>query len=133
MSKRRRSKHIVLALIGAAALPACTPVAQQRAVHDRYASLEDCSADWGRPEVCDRDDDNRPSAGYFGSHGGVFYRGPSYPEGGRPQAQSEARSEAVRLGALDALAPGAGNHAIEQSVPTRGGFGASAHHFGRLG
>jgi uncharacterized protein YgiB involved in biofilm formation len=131
MAKRRRSQHIVLALIGAAALPACTPVAQQRAVHDRYASREDCAADWGRPEVCDQDDDSRPMAHVGGPR--VVYRGPSYPEGDRPQAQYEARKEALRLGALDAMAPGAGNHAIEQSVPTRGGFGASAHHFGRLG
>ena len=26
-----------------------------------------------------------------------------------------------------------GTHAIEQSVPSRGGFGSSAHFFGRLG
>jgi len=131
MARSRRSQSIALVLIGAAALPACTP-APQRVVHDRYASLEDCSADWGRPEVCDQDNDNRPLAGHFGGPTTV-YRGPSYPEGDREQAQYLARRQAVQLGALDPTAPRAGTHAIEQSVPSRGGFGSSAHFFGRLG
>jgi uncharacterized protein YgiB involved in biofilm formation len=131
MSKLRRSKQIVLVWIGAAALPACTP-APPRAVHDRYASLEDCTADWGRPEVCDQDNDSRPG---WGNGGGplFFYRGPSYPEGDRGPAQLQARTEAIRLGALDPAGPSIGSHAIAQSVPTRGGFGASAHVFGGRG
>jgi len=128
----------VLVWIGAAALPACTPA--PRVVHDRYASLEDCSADWGRPEACDQDTDTRPfdgsgNGGIGGGGGGphFFYRGPSYPEGDRREAQFEAQRVALRLGALDPASPAGGNHAIEQSVPTRGGFGASSHFFGRLG
>jgi uncharacterized protein YgiB involved in biofilm formation len=131
MSKLRRSRQIVLVWIGTAALPACTP-APPRAVHDRYASLEDCTADWGRPEVCDQDKDNRLWwSNSSGPH--VFFRGPSYPEGDRGPAQLQARSEALRLGALDPAAPGAVSHAIAQSVPTRGGFGSSAHVFGGRG
>jgi uncharacterized protein YgiB involved in biofilm formation len=130
MSKLRRSKQIALVLIGTAALPACTP-APPRVVHDRYASLDDCSADWGRPEVCEQDDANRPRSGGTGPL--IWYRGPSYPEGDRGQAQGEARREAFRIGALDSAAPAFGNHAIEQAVPSRGGFGSSAHFFGRLG
>jgi uncharacterized protein YgiB involved in biofilm formation len=129
MSKLRRSKQIALVLIGTAALPACTP-APPRVVHDRYASLEDCSADWGRPEVCDRDND---SHGWSGTGPRIAYRGPSYPDGDRGQAQYEARREAYRVGALDAAAPSPGNRAIEQAVPSRGGFGSSARFFGRLG
>ena len=131
MLKRHRSQRIVLVLIGAAALPACMPVTQ-RVVHDRYASREDCSADWGRPDVCDRDDDSRALAGSFGGPR-INYRGPSYPEGGREGAQYEARRQALQLGALDTAPLRVGTHAIEQSVPSRGGFGSSAHFFGRLG
>jgi len=130
MSTSRRTRHIALVLIGTAALPACMP-AGQRVVHDRYASQEDCSADWGRPEVCDQEDSRSLTGGYGGP--GIFYRGPSYPQGDRPVAQFEARQQAFRLGALDATSPSFGNHAIEQSVPSRGRFGSSAHSFGRLG
>jgi uncharacterized protein YgiB involved in biofilm formation len=131
MSRPRRSRTIALVLIGTTALPACMPAAP-RVVHDRYASLADCSADWGRPEVCDRDDDSRPLPGNYGGPR-VVYSGPSYPLGDRGQAQYEARTQALQLGALQATAPGTGNRAIEQSVPTRAGFGSSAHFFGRLG
>jgi uncharacterized protein YgiB involved in biofilm formation len=131
MSKSRRTRRIALVLIGTAALPACMP-AGPRVVHDRYASLEDCSADWGRPDVCDQEQNRSSLAGTYGGPR-IFYRGPSYPEGDRPVVQFEARQQAFRLGALDATSPGFGNHAIEQSVPSRGGFGSSAHSFGRLG
>jgi uncharacterized protein YgiB involved in biofilm formation len=130
MRKVRRSQRIALVLIGAATVPACTP-APQRVVHDRYASLQDCAADWGRPEVCDQDD-NRPLAGQFGGPR-ILYRGPSYPQGDREEAQYQARRQAIQLGALDPASPRSGTHAIEQAVPSRGGFGASAHFFGRLG
>ncbi len=130
MSKRRRSREVALVLIGAAAIPGCMP--EPRVVHDRYASLEDCAADWGRPEVCNRDDDRRPLPGNYGGAPRVIYSGPSYPEGDRPFAQSEARQQAVRLGAMNVAAPVTPGHALD-SVPARGGFGSSAHFFGRLG
>lgn len=130
MSKLRRSRQIALVLVGTAALPACAP--PPRVVHDRYASLADCSADWGRPQVCDQDQDTRPAPGYGGGPY-IFYRGPSYPEGDRGEAQNQARSQAILIGALDPGAPVGGNHALAQSIPTRGGFGASAHFFGAGG
>jgi uncharacterized protein YgiB involved in biofilm formation len=130
MSLRRRSHRIALVLIGTVALPACTPDTPS-VVHDRYASLNDCSADWGRPEVCDREDGTRPS--YGGVGGGIFFRGPSYSAGGREQAQIQALDQARRVGVLDQAATGLSNHAIEHGVPSRGGFGALAHTFGRLG
>ena len=130
MPKRRRSREVALVLIGAAALPGCMP-GEPRIVHDRYASLEDCAADWGRPEVCDLDDGRRPLPGNVGfSH--VIYSGPSYPEGDRVAAQNEARGQALRLGALNLAAPGTAGHAID-SVPARAGFGSSAHFFGGRG
>jgi uncharacterized protein YgiB involved in biofilm formation len=131
MSKYRRSHRIVLVLIGTAALPACLPDSQ-RAVHDRYASLEDCSADWGRPEVCDREDNRSPLAGNFGGPR-IMYRGPDYPADNRWGAQYQARDQARLVGALDQNALVPGNRAIEAAVASRGGFGASAHSFGRLG
>lgn len=132
MSRRRRSHRIVLVLIGAAALPACTPRDASYAVHDRYASLEDCSADWGRPEVCEQDSDNRPLPASYSGGPHLIYRGPSYPLGAREDAQVEARQRAYELGAPRIAAP-AQSLALEHSVPSRGGFGASAHSFGRLG
>ncbi len=129
MSERRRSQRIVLVLIGTVSLPACSPDTRG-VVHDRYASLQECSADWGRPDVCDQDDDRRPSS--LGGPG-IFYRGPNYPIGYRDEAQYQARRQALQLGQLDPAAPATGNHAIEQAVPSRGGFGSSAHSFGRLG
>ena len=131
MSKPRRSRQLALVLIGTVALPGCTPDTQ-RAVHDQYASLEDCAADWGQPEVCDRDDKNAPLAGNFGGPRIVF-RGPNYPADDRPGAQYEAREQARALGSLDPNAVGFGNRAIAPAVPSRGGFGGSAHFFGRLG
>jgi uncharacterized protein YgiB involved in biofilm formation len=131
MSERRRSQRIVLVLIGTVSLPACAPDTHG-VVHDRYASLQECSADWGRPEVCDQDKDSRPLPSAFGGPR-IAFRGPNYPVGYREEAQYEARRQALQLGALDMSGRGAANHAIEQAVPSRGGFGSSAHFFGRLG
>jgi uncharacterized protein YgiB involved in biofilm formation len=134
MAIRRRSRSIALALIGTVGLPACMPNAPD-IVHDRYASLEDCSADWGRPEVCDRDDAAHPSssAPWRTGGSGFVFRGPNYPAGERQEAQFQAREQAYRSGVLSAFGPEPGTRAIEHAVPSRGGFGSSAHTFGRLG
>jgi len=120
MLKRHRSQRIVLVLIGAAALPACMPVTQ-RVVTDRYASLEDCSADWVGPDVCDRDDESRPLAGNFG--GLAYLSEPELPRGRPRGAQYEARRQACNSARVDMSPLRVGTHAIEQSVPSRGGFG----------
>ena len=57
--------------------------AAQDLVQDNYRSLEDCQADWGRPEWCERVADSR-------SRSGFAYRGPSYSAGSRASAQSQA-------------------------------------------
>jgi hypothetical protein len=137
MSVRRSSRQIMLVLIGTAALPACSPTPAP--VHDRYASLEDCTADWGRPEACDREPASGTAAGGTGggpwSGRGFVFRGPDYRAGDRALAQYEARDAAVRLGALQSFEAGPTSHAIEHAVPSasRGGFGSLSHVFGRLG
>jgi hypothetical protein len=137
MPTRRSSQRIFLVLIGTAALPACSPSAPP-AVHDRYASLEDCTADWGRPEACEREPTAAaPTAGGGGQWSGRSYvfRGPDYRAGDRAPAQYEARDEARRFGSLQAFDEGPSSHAIEHAVPSpsRGGFGSMARAFGRLG
>jgi uncharacterized protein YgiB involved in biofilm formation len=131
----RRSKHIALVLIGSATLPGCfsnSPVP----VHDRYASIEDCAADWGRPEACQGD--QAASGGTAGAGTGgprIYFRGPDYLSGDRAQAQYDARTQAQHAGRLQAFEGGPSSHAIEHAIPSvsRGGFGASSHFFGRLG
>jgi hypothetical protein len=143
---RRRSRHIVLVLIGAASLPACSP-SPPAIVHDRYASLDDCAADWGRPEDCDAENaaatsiGPRPGNGLgFGSPSRFLFRGPDYAVGERQDAQSRAREQAYRSGLLSELQAGPSSRAIEHAVPSigragpsRGGFGSMSHLFGRLG
>jgi uncharacterized protein YgiB involved in biofilm formation len=131
MSRRRRSQRIALVLIGTVALPACTP-GGPRVVHDQYTSLEDCSADWGRPEVCDRQEQTGLVAGNFGGPR-ILFRGPDYVADDRMGAQYQAREQARALGSLDPSASGFGNRAIQAAVPSRGGFGASSRVFGSLG
>lgn len=144
----RRSRQITLVLIGAAALPGCSP-GGPTIVHDRYASLEDCTADWGRPESCDREDSPPPRAGVSwgggggwggpGTGGGVVFRGPDYPVGERSESQLRALRSVVPGGSPGAMPSGPVTHAIEHAVPSlsaapsRGGFGSMSHFFGRLG
>jgi len=140
---RRRSRQIVLVLIGAAGLPGCSPH-PPAIVHDRYASLDDCTADWGRPEQCDREDSNAAPIGIwpgngpgngagFGSPGRILFRGPDYAVGERQQSQYRAREQAYRSGMLSEMPAGPSSLAIEHAVPSRGGFGSMSHLFGRLG
>jgi uncharacterized protein YgiB involved in biofilm formation len=138
----KRSSQITLVLIGTAALPACSP-GGPTIVHDRYASLEDCTADWGRPESCDREDPAAVSPyGGTGSGGGwnggnpigrILFRGPDYPVGERMESQFRALQGASRSGVSGALPSGPTSHAIEHAVPSRSGFGSMSHFFGRLG
>jgi uncharacterized protein YgiB involved in biofilm formation len=141
---RRRSRHIVLVLIGAASLPACSP-SPPAIVHDRYASLDDCAADWGRPDDCETENAAATRIGQgpgngFGSPGRFLFRGPDYAVGERQDAQFRAREQAYRSGLLSELQAGPSSRAIEHAVPSieragpsRGGFGTMSHLFGRLG
>src|SRR5262245_4075046 len=130
---RRASTRITLVLIGAAALQGCgtepdtTPRAQ-----DTYLSLDDCAADWGRPEYCERQDVST-SAGRS-----TFFHGPVYFPPYRDSAQAEARDAARRAGGAPLVSDAPSNRSIGRTTlsapsggsPTaRGGFGSSARTF----
>ena len=125
MAGRRASREITLVLIGAAALAGCSqqPTSMTR---DHYASLEDCAADWGRPENCDR----VQSSGY---HGFPFiFMGPGYSAGLRESARANALNDARRSGSA-LIDPSRQGRAIGKATvpaPTaRGGFGSSSRSY----
>jgi hypothetical protein len=141
---RRASRNITLVLIGSAAsLAACSPDIEPSYQRDHYASVEDCAADWGRPESCE------PAAGSAlnqgGTGSGYYYRGPIYSSGFRNNAQAAAREQARSEGrAISNLAPS--DRSVARSGPTtrsstssggmrssgptaRGGFGSSSRSF----
>ena len=126
--RRRMSRRITLVLIGTAALAGCNPETPKMA-RDHYASLEDCAADWGRPENCDR----VQSSGYTG--GGYIFRGPPYAAANRGAARQEAFEEAQRRGRPGLVDPARQGRAIGSAVePTaRGGFGARSRSFSSFG
>ena len=127
MKRRRSSTRITLVLIGAAALSACEQQAPKLA-RDHYASIEDCAADWGRPENCDR----VQSSGYAFP---FIFRGPAYAQANRSAARSEALEEAQRLGRPGATDPSRAGRAIGSAIePTaRGGFGARSRAYSSFG
>src|SRR3954466_15060296 len=108
---RRRSAHITLVLLGAAALAACGDSADRR---DLYASKQDCVQDWGDEKKCEAappgTTSSRPHSG-----GGYFY-GPAYSSG---TYRSGSSVGPVR----------SGSRAVSSGSVSRGGFGhsASAH------
>jgi uncharacterized protein YgiB involved in biofilm formation len=128
MTRRRAPNHITLVLIGAAALAGCSQEAPKMA-RDHYATLEDCAADWGRPENCDR----VQSSGY----GAVpfIFRGPAYAMNSRPAARGEAIEEAQRAGRSGLVDPSRQGRAIGSAMePTaRGGFGTRSRSYSSFG
>lgn len=110
---RKRSAHITLVLLGAAALAACD---DQNGRRDLYASKQDCVQDWGEQTKCEPAPDSANTTGRSHSGGGYFW-GPMYygnslrPGGASSSALSPARS---------------GSRAIGTSSVSRGGFGSSA-------
>jgi hypothetical protein len=96
---------------------------------DHYASLEDCAADWGRPDYCDR----VQSSGY--PSGGWIFRGPAYALGNRGTARAEAMDEARSAGRPAFVDPGRAGRSIGSAMePTaRGGFGARSRSFSSSG
>jgi len=119
MKRRRCSTQITLVLIGTAALGGCS---QQQAplARDQYASAEDCAADWGRVESCERVQSS-------GIPGGFLFWGPAYAAGARGSALNDAR----RAGNPNLVDPARQGRSIGSSpVPTaRGGFGSSSRSF----
>lgn len=147
-SPRRASRRITLVLIGsAAALAACAPDAPPTYQRDHYLSLQDCEADWGRPEACEPASGNALAAnggggsasGGTGGGGGYYFRGPIYSTGYRNDAQTAWREMARADGRpVASLAPS--DRSVARSGPasrpvasgsstSRGGFGSSARSF----
>ncbi|MEG1834361.1 MAG: hypothetical protein RR101_13320 [Burkholderiaceae bacterium] len=128
MKKRSRSSaQIALVLIGVGGtLAGCSQQTPQEVTRDRYATLEDCAADWGRPEACDADKASAPRAG-----GMPFFLGPMYPFGFRGNAQAAAWGEAHRLGRTPAPGVMPADRSIGRtpSMTQRGGFGSSGSRF----
>jgi len=119
MSRRRSSTQITLVLIGTVTLGGCSQQSTPSA-RDQYASLEDCAADWGRPESCER----VQSSGY---PGGFLFWGPLYAASARSNALNDARRNANP----SFVDPARQNRAIGSSkAPTsRGGFGSSSRSY----
>ena len=95
MSNRRRaSARITLVLIGSVAVVGCAPK-PTAIVSDHYASREECAADWGAPDYCER----VAVTGAGGSGGHVYFRGPTYYPGSRDrlQQQIDRAAGAVRI------------------------------------
>lgn len=126
--KRRAPNSITLVLIGSAALAGCSQDPPKMA-RDHYATLEDCAADWGRPDSCDR----VQSSGYPG--GAFIFRGPPYAVANRDAARQGAIAEAQRAGRSSMLDPTRQGRAIGSAVePTaRGGFGSRSRAYSSFG
>ncbi len=114
-------------LIGTGALAACEQAPPTMA-RDHYATVEDCAADWGRPESCDR----VQSSGYPG--GAFIFRGPPYAVGARDSARAQAFGDAAR-GGRALVDPSRQGRAIGSAMePTsRGGFGSQARSHSSFG
>jgi uncharacterized protein YgiB involved in biofilm formation len=127
---RRVSAHVTLVLVGAAALTACSSEPETPRARDTYMTLEDCTADWGRPEYCEKQQITT------GAGSSTFFHGPTYFAPYRDVAQTEARDEARRAG-FSAAREGPSNRSIGRTsvapasmgTTARGGFGASARGF----
>jgi uncharacterized protein YgiB involved in biofilm formation len=128
---RRVSTRVTLVLIGAATLQACgsEPDTNVRA-QDTYTSLDECAADWGRPEYCERREVTT------GAGTSTYYHGPIYIPPLRDSAQAQAR-EAARRSGVPIASDAPSNRSIARSTlsapssstTSRGGFGSSARSF----
>lgn len=111
--RRLRSRHLTLVLISAAVAAGMTGCGRLESggttQRDVYTSIEDCQADWGRPEDCEQVDDRRSATGRT-----VWY-GPRY--------SSRTHSSS---GYSTTTRPGSRSKGTVSSTPSRGGFGASA-------
>jgi len=128
---RRASTHVTLVLIGAAALQGCgTELDTTQRAQDTYLSLDDCAADWGRPEYCERQQVTT------GAGTSTYFHGPMYYPPFRDSAQTQARDEARRAGLTQASGTPT-NRSIGRTTlgspaasgTSRGGFGSSARLF----
>ena len=113
-SLRKRSAHLTLVLISAAALAGvagCGNLESSGAnSRDVYASMEDCKADWGTPGDCETVPESRSATGRSSFYGPRYYS----------RSSSSGYSATPR--------PGSRASGSVSSSPSRGGFGASSSH-----
>ena len=114
---RKRSAHLSLVLISAAALSGISGCgnleSSGRNSRDVYANMEACKADWGTPGDCEAIDPKRSATGTSSFYGPRYY----------------SRSGASGFSSMSR--PGSRSSGTVSSAPSRGGFGASsAHHSG---
>ena len=124
MMRRRSSRQITLVLIGTAALASCSQQ-ETTTTRDQYASLEDCAADWGRPEHCE-------PVRSSGVPGGLLFWGLPYAAGLRNQVQTGALNDARRSGSAFVDPSRQGRAIGKATVPAptaRGGFGSSSRSY----
>jgi uncharacterized protein YgiB involved in biofilm formation len=109
---RKRSLHLTLVFISAAALAGCGRLEDNRGVsRDVYANLEECRADWGNPEDCEEIDEKRSATGTRS-----FY-GPRYTS---RTGSSGGYSTSTRPGSRSKGTVSSGG------TVSRGGFGSSS-------
>ncbi len=108
---RKRSIHLTLVFISAAALAGCGRLENDATSRDVYANLEECRADWGNPEDCEEIDEKRSATGTRS-----FY-GPRYTS---RTGSSGGYSTTTRPGSRAKGTVSSGASA------SRGGFGSSS-------
>jgi uncharacterized protein YgiB involved in biofilm formation len=118
---RKRSLHVSLVLLGAAALAGCGETDKR----DVYANQADCVQDWGEQTQCEPvRDGNYHSSYYYGPHynDSLWNRWWLFHRSGQTVAPLHRSSHAI----------GSHSHAVATHSVSRGGFGAhaSAHSSG---
>ena len=97
----KRSKAITLVLLtGALLLPACD---EEENLRNKYASWDDCIADYKDPSKCTRSDERAATGGYYWH--GPWYTASRFASSSHNPGYSSARSVGI----------------------ARGGFGSSGH------
>jgi uncharacterized protein YgiB involved in biofilm formation len=114
-STRKRSVHLSLVLISAAALggvAGCSNIENGDNLNrDVYANIEECKADWGTPGDCEEIESTRSATGARSYYGPRYY----------------SRSGSVgSTGYTTNSRPGSRAKGTVSSAPSRGGFGASS-------
>ncbi len=121
-AERKRSLHLTLVLVSAAALSACGGLETDKNMsRDAYASLEACKADWAAAGDCEAVKPGTTSSTGSAMHS--FYGPRYYSRSGSGSSGSSGFSSAAR--------PGSNAVGTVSGSASRGGFGASsAHHSG---
>jgi len=113
--QRKRSVHLSLVLISAAALggvAGCSNMENGDNLNrDVYANIEECKADWGTPGDCEEIESTRSATGSRSFYGPRYY----------------SRSGSIGSSGYSSYSrPGSRAKGTVSSAPSRGGFGASS-------